>query len=139
MSTASPTRAAGRTTVTLVPGLTRRARRASSSISSRSPARLVPESASSGASSGSGTGLSGRAPYTIALVTSTTRPTRSAAAAVSTVCAARTLRARRCRGSLPADVSTSVCTTTSTPDSRDASVGSLTSATRQVTPAASPR
>ena len=139
MSTAPPTSAAGRTTVTAVPGLTRRERRASSSISSRSPARLSPESASSGASSGSGTGLSGRAPYTIALVTSTTRPTRSAAAAVSTVCAARTLRARRCLGSLSAEVSTSVCTTTSTPVSREASVGSRTSASRHVTPVASPR
>src|SRR5271165_935213 len=139
VSTASPTSAAGRTTVTAVPGLTRRERRASSSISSRSPATLPSVSARSGASSGSGTGLSGRAPYTMALVTRTTRPTRSAAAAVSTVCAARTLDARRCLASVAADVSMSACTTTSTPASRAASVGSLTSATRQVTPPASPR
>jgi len=56
-----------------------------------SPATLLSASAVSGASSGSGTGLSGRAPYTIELVMSTTRPTRPAAAAVSTVWAPRTL------------------------------------------------
>src|SRR5580693_1705945 len=82
VSTASPTSAGGRATTTCVPGLTRRDRRASSSISIRSPATLPSASASSGASSGSGTGLSGRAPYTIALVSSTTRPIRSAAAHV---------------------------------------------------------
>ena len=100
---------------------------------------LPSASASSGASSGSGTGLSGRAPYTIALVTSTTRPIRSAAAAVSTVCAPRTLRARRSLGSWSTEVDMSACTTTSTPASRAASAGSRTSATRQVTPATSPR
>ena len=62
VSTASPTSAAGRTTVTAMPGLVRGERRASCSISSRSPATLLSASAASGASSGSGTGLSGRAP-----------------------------------------------------------------------------
>ena len=43
--------------------------------------------------------MSGAAPYTMALVTSTTRRTRAAALAVSTVCAARRLYARRSAGS----------------------------------------
>src|SRR5271157_1342662 len=58
----TPTRGAGRTTVTAMPGLARGDRRASCSISSRSPATLLSVSGVSGASSGSGTGLSGRAP-----------------------------------------------------------------------------
>ena len=62
VSTSSPTRAAGRTTVTAMPGLARGERRASCSISSRSPATLLSVSWASGMSSASGTGLSGRAP-----------------------------------------------------------------------------
>jgi len=58
----APTRAAGRATVTAMPGFARGERRASASISSRSPATLLSVSAVSGASSGSGTWLSGRAP-----------------------------------------------------------------------------
>ena len=139
VSTPSPTSAAGRTTVMAMPGCDRGERRARCSISSRSPATLPSWSRPSGASSGSGTGLSGSAPYTMALVTRITRPTRPAAAAVSTVCAARTLNARRARWSVSADMSTSVCTSTSTPASRPASAGSRTSASRQVTPTTSPR
>jgi hypothetical protein len=74
----------------------------------------------------------------MALVTSTTRPIRAAAAAVSTVCAPRTLKARRCRASESGVRSKSACTTTSTPFRRPASAGSRTSATRHVTPAMSP-
>ena len=122
-----------------MPGWARGERRASCSISSRSPATLLSTSAASGVVSGSGTGLSARAPYTIALVTRMTRPTRPAAAAVSTVCAPRTLNARRARCSESGARSRSVCTTTSTPASRPASAGSRTSATRQVTPGTSPR
>src|SRR5437764_719662 len=80
--------------VIAVPGLVRGERRARSSISSRSPTTLPSGSAASGADSGSGTGLPGRAPYTIALVIRITRLTRPAAAAVSTVCTPRTLNAR---------------------------------------------
>ncbi len=139
VSTPAPTSAAGRTTVTSVPGLVRGERRARSSISSRSPTTLPSRSAASGAVSGSGTGLSGLAPYTIALVTRITRLTRPAAAAVSTVCTPRTLNARRALRSDSGARSRSVCTSTSTSASRPASAGSRTSTTRQVTPVASPR
>ena len=60
-----------------MPGCDRGERRARCSISSRSPATLPSGSAPSGASSASGTGLSGPRPYTMALVTRTTRPTRA--------------------------------------------------------------
>ena len=62
VSMPSPTRAAGRTTVIAMPGWARTERCASCSISSRSPTTLPSWSAPSGASSASGTGLSGRAP-----------------------------------------------------------------------------
>ena len=62
VSTPSPTSAAGRTTVMAMPGWDRGERWARCSISSRSPATLPSWSTPSGASSGSGTGLSGAAP-----------------------------------------------------------------------------
>src|ERR1035441_2491600 len=75
----------------------------------------------------------------MALVTRMTRPTRPAAAAVSTVCAPRTLKARRVRASESGVRSKSACTTTSTPFRRPARAGARTSATRHVTPPMSPR
>lgn len=57
-----PTRIAGRTTVTLSPGWARGARRASRSISSRSPTPVASAVARSSASSESGSSLSGSAP-----------------------------------------------------------------------------
>ncbi|CAM5453018.1 hypothetical protein STENM327S_00522 [Streptomyces tendae] len=57
-----PTSTAGRTTVTFRPGCARGARRASRSISSRSPTPVASAVARSSASSDSGSSLSGRAP-----------------------------------------------------------------------------
>src|ERR1017187_10112805 len=61
----------------------------------------------------------------MALVTRMTRPTRPAAAAVSTVCAPRTLKARRVRASESGVRSKSACTTTSTPFRRPARAGDI--------------
>ena len=100
VSTPSPTSAAGRTTVTSRPGWAAVERWASCSISSRSPTTLPSGSAPSGAASASGTGLSGAGAVHHRAGDQHTRPTRPAAAAVSTVCAPRTLNARRARASV---------------------------------------
>ena len=95
----SATGVAGRSTVTVVPGCWSRHSEVSRSISAFCTAKARPGSGRSGASSVSGTGLVGQAPYTVADDSTTTWAVPAAAAASSTRRAISTSAAAMISGS----------------------------------------
>ena len=139
----APTRAAGRTSVKRTSGWCSRLSSTRASTARRSPTKPSSITARTGAWSGSGTSLSGKAPKTSADVTTSTWPTPAADAASVSARPVRSSAARRSAdrrtSAWARSVHVATHTRTSTPASSADTPGPSVSTTRQRVPSTTPR